>query len=61
MCDQCDYLAADLSTLNNHINSLHEGKPSFYKTEKYFQIFKHVSFGEVIQWEKKILKYHNHI
>ena len=28
MCDQCEYLAADLSTLNNHINSLHEGKPA---------------------------------
>ncbi|XP_023328963.1 RE1-silencing transcription factor B isoform X2 [Eurytemora carolleeae] len=25
MCDQCEYLAADLNTLNNHINSLHEG------------------------------------
>ncbi len=35
MCDQCDYLAADLSTLNNHINSLHEGKPSIHNTEKY--------------------------
>ena len=35
MCDQCEYLAADLSTLNNHINSLHEGKPSIHNTKKY--------------------------
>ena len=35
MCDQCEYLAADLSTLNNHINSLHEGKPSLHSKEKF--------------------------